>query len=196
MDCHAFAFRQLGNSAHQELDLVSSLDRAGGIRIGPDLERIVGDEPMPVTAQGTPVLASHGSGDADHPGPEPVRLSQSSEVSEGPQETLLRQVVDDRGIIPSPMYHAPDKARVTVVEAAERVAVSSQNTRHKIRIGQFTIRQHQETSGRRRRIVQELRRLVVEAGFGGRLTLRVLWGRFLIGFGGQACSNVCQDLPH
>jgi len=89
------------------------------------------------------VLASHGSGDADHPGPEPIRLSQSRKVAVGTQETLLSQVVDDRGMIAHPVNHGPDEARVAVVEAAERIAVASQNPRHKIRIGRFVVSRHQ-----------------------------------------------------
>jgi hypothetical protein len=143
VDCHAFAFRKLGNSAQHELDLVSSLDRAGGIRIGPDLERLFGDELVPVTPQGTAVLAGHSPSDTDHPGPKPVRLPQSRDVTVGPQETFLRQVVNDGGVVSHPVNHGPDKARVSVIQAAERIAVASQNSGHQIRIGRFVVAGHQ-----------------------------------------------------
>ncbi len=45
----AFPLRKFGNPAQHELDLVGGLDRAGGIRIGPDLDRFAPDELMPVT---------------------------------------------------------------------------------------------------------------------------------------------------
>ncbi len=88
MDRQAFAFWKYGNPAQHELNLVGGLNCAGGVRVGPCLERLVGDKLVPVTSRGAPVLTRHGSGDADHPCSEPVRLSQSSEVSVGPQETL------------------------------------------------------------------------------------------------------------
>ena len=68
--------RKFSNPAQHELDLVGGLDRAGGIRIGPDLEHFARDELMPVTPRGTPVLASHRASNAHHPGPEPIGLFQ------------------------------------------------------------------------------------------------------------------------
>ncbi len=49
MNGHAFPLGKFGNPAQHKFDLVRRLDRAGGIRIGPDLERFVRDELMAVT---------------------------------------------------------------------------------------------------------------------------------------------------
>ncbi len=100
------------------------------------------------------MLASHRASDADDPGPELVGLSQSREVPVGPQETLLRQVLDHCIVIANPVNHGPDKARVAVVKQAERLAVASQNSRHQTCIGRFIVPRHQKTSGRKRRTVQ------------------------------------------
>ena len=101
------------------------------------------------------MLSSHLPCDADKPRPEPIGLPQPPEVPVRPQETLLGQVAGARGACRHPVHDGPDQARVAVVEAAERVAVAGANSRDQFHIRRLVGPQHQKTSDRRRRIVQD-----------------------------------------
>ncbi len=109
---------------------------------------------MPVTPQKSPPFPGDLPGDAHHPRGEPIRLSQPPQVPIGPQETLLRQVLDCGPVGGDVVYHRPDQPGVAVIEATERLAVSRQNASHQVGVSRLVTAHRHHTSGRRGEDVQ------------------------------------------
>ena len=144
----------LGEVSHDKLGLLGGLNRDFGTRHGRDLNRDAVDEPVTVTSRRSPFFSDDFARDTDNPEAELIWRSESGEVLKGPQETLLREVLNrgtPRGAV---RYNGTDQARVPVIKPAECFAVASQGPRHEISVRRIAVPLHYCTSGRSEEIVQ------------------------------------------
>jgi hypothetical protein len=115
-----------------------------------DLPRLWIAELVSISPQRATPLAGNLTGDTGDPRPESLPVAQPRKVSVRTQETFLRHVFDSAPIARHTGHDNAHRRRVTVVQIAERLAVSRKRFAYKLSIVFGAGFHAQRTSGRRR----------------------------------------------